>query len=173
MFDRTDQIRGAEGVVDDQWQTVFMGNLCYRIDVRNVAVGIAQSFQINGPGVFLNGIFYLVQVMGVNKGCFNAVGRQRVFQQVEAAAVDGFLGNNVTAVGCQRLHSISHRRRAGGQSQRRTAAFQSCQPFFQHILGGIGQTSVNVAGVFQTEAVRRVLTVVEYIGSGLVNRHRP
>ena len=94
-------------------------------------------------------------------------------QQVEAAAVYGLLGYDVAAVSRQSLDRVGHCRRAGSQGQRRAATFQCRQPFFQHVLGGIGQASVNVAGVFQAETVRRVLTVMEYIGSSLVNGNCP
>ena len=173
VFDGTDQIRGAEGIVDDQGQAVLMGNFCNSIDIGNIAVGIAQGLQVNRPGVFLNGVFHFTQVMGIYKSRVDAESRQRVFQQIETAAVDGLLGHDMPAVSRQCLHSVGHRRCARGKGQRCAASFQCSQPFFQHILGGIGQPSVNVAGIFQTEPVRCVLAVVEHIGSGLVNRHRP
>ena len=91
-----------------------------------------------------------------------------MFQQIVASAVDGLLGHDVSAVGCQRLHGIGDCRCAGSHGQRSAASFQCSQ-----LLGGIGQTPVNVAGVFQAETVRRVLTVVKYIGSSLINRHCP
>ena len=162
VLDGTDQVRSSEGVVDDQRQTVLMGNLRNGIDVGDVAVGVSQGFQIDG-----------LCILSVHKRRCNTVLRQRMFQQIVASAVDGLLGHDVSAVGCQRLHGIGDCRCAGGHGQRRAAAFQCGQPFFQHVLGGIGQAPVNVAGVFQAETVRRVLTVVKYIGSSLVNRHCP
>ena len=150
-----------------------MGNFRNGIDVGDVAVGVSQGFQIDSLCIFLNSVFHFFQIVSVHKRRCNTVLRQRMFQQIVASAVDGLLDHDVSAVGCQRLHGIGDCRCAGSHGQRRAAAFQCGQPFFQHVLGGIGQAPVNVAGVFQAETVRRVLTVVKYIGSSLVNRHCP
>ena len=42
----------------------------------------------------------------------------------------------------------------------------------EHILRGVGQAAVDVAGVGQAEAGGGVLRVMEHIGSGLVDRNR-
>ena len=94
-------------------------------------------------------------------------------QQVEAAAVDRLLGDDVPAVRGQRLDRVGDRRRAGGDRQRRGAAFQGGDALLQHVLGAVGQPPVNVPGVRQAEAVRGVLAVPEDIGGGLVNRDGP
>ena len=68
-------------------------------------------------------------------------------------------------------HRVFHGGRAGRDGQARGAAFEGRDAVFEHALGGVGQTAVDVAGVCQTEAVRSVLAVAEHIGSGLVNGH--
>ena len=65
VFDRTDEIRCSEGVVDDQRQAVSVGYFSYGIDIRNVAVRVAQCFQENGSGVLLNGTFHFTEVVGI------------------------------------------------------------------------------------------------------------
>ena len=75
----------------------------------------------------------------------------------------------MAAVLTQRFQHVSDGRRAGGQRQRRHAAFQSCYPLFQNGLGGVGETAVNVAGVRQPEAGGGVGAVVEHIRGGGVN----
>ena len=46
VLDRTDQVRSAEGVVDDQRDVVLVGNLGDGVDVGNVRVGVTQRLQI-------------------------------------------------------------------------------------------------------------------------------
>ena len=57
----------------------------------------------------------------------------------------------------------------GSSSQSSHAAFQSGNALLEHILGGVGKTAIDVAGVGQTKAVSGVLAVAEDIGSGLVD----
>ena len=153
VLNGADQVRGAEGVVDDQGQAVLVGNLGNGVNVGNVRVGVAQGLQVDGAGVLLDGVLDLGQVMGVDEGGSHAESGQGVLQQVGGTAVDGLLGDDVTAV------LGSH------------AALKGCDALLEHILGGVGQTAVNVACVLQVEAVSGVLGVMEHVGSGLVNRH--
>ena len=78
-----------------------MGNLRDRVDVRDIAVGVAESLQIDRLGVFLNRALNFFKIMGVYEGGSDAVLGQGVSQQVVAAAVDGLLGNDVVAGLCQ------------------------------------------------------------------------
>ena len=169
VLDGADQVGSAEGVVDDQRQAVLVGDFRNGVDVGNVGVGIAQGFQIDGLGVGLDGGFHLGKVMGVHKGGSDSVLGQGVSQQIVAAAVDGLLGNDVIACLCQSLNGVGDGCRAGGGGQRRDTALQSCDALLQHILGGVGQTAIDVAGIRQTEPCGGVGGVAEYIGSGLVN----
>ena len=107
--------------------------------------------------------------MGVDEGGSDAVLGQGVSQQVVAAAVDGFLGHNVVALLRQRLNGIGNGSRAGGGSQSGDAALQSRNALFQHVLRGVGEPSVDVAGIRQTEPGGGVGGVLKHIGSGLVN----
>ena len=167
-----DQVGGAKGVVDDQGQTVLVGDLRDGVNVGNIAVGVAQGLQIDGLGVGLDGALHLRQIMGIHKSSGDAELGQRMGQQVEAAAVDGLLGNNVVAGLGQSLDGVCNGRGTGGQGQSRHAALQSRDALFQHILGGVGQAAVDVAGVRQAEPGRRVGGVAEDVGSGLVNGDR-
>lgn len=51
-------------------------------------------------------------------------------------------------------------------------AFEGRDAVFEHALGGVGQTSVDVARVRQSEAGLGVVEVVEDVAGGLVDRHR-
>ena len=94
-----------------------------------------------------------------------------MLQQVGGAAVDGFLGDDVAAVLGQGLDGVVDGGSTGSHSQGSHAALKGCDALLEHILGGVGQTAVNVASVLQVEAVSGVLGVMEHVGSGLVNRH--
>ncbi len=150
-----------------------VGNGGDGVQIGNVAVGIAQSFQIDGLGVGLNGRFHLSQVVGVHKRGGDAELRQRVGQQVIASAVDGLLSHNVIAGLGQGLNGIGDGRGAGGGGQGGASALQGRNALFQNVLGGVGQPAVNVAGVLKAEAGGRVGGVAEYIAGGLINGDGP
>ena len=171
VLNGTDQVWGAEGIIDDQRQAVLVRDGCNGIDIGDIAVGVAQSFQIDGLGVGLDGILHLSQIVCIDKGSGDTELGQGVLQQVVAAAVDGLLCHDVVTGLCQCLNGVGDGSSAGSGSQSSHAAFQSSNALLEHILGGVGQTAVDVAGVCQTEAVRSVLAVAEHIGSGLVNGH--
>ena len=171
VLDGTDQVRGAEGVINDQRQTVLMGEGCNGVDVRDVAVGVAQRLQIDGLGVGLDGVLHLGEVVCIDEGGGDAELGQGVLQQVVAAAVDGLLGNDVVPSLCQRLDGVGDGCGTGSGCQSGHAAFQRGDALLEDVLRGVGQAAVDVARVSQTEAVCGVLAVAEDVGSGLINGH--
>ena len=173
VLDGADQVRGAEGVVDHQRQPMSVGQGRDGIQVWDVAVGIAQGLQVDGFGVFLNGLLHLIQVMDIHKGSGNAVLGQCMGQQVVRAAIKGALGDNVLSCLGQRLDRVGDGGCAGGHRQGGGSPLQGSYPRLQHPLGGVGQSAVDVAWFLQMEPSRRVGGVVKDIGCGLINGHRP
>ena len=142
------------------------------VDIGDIGIGIAKRFQIDGLRVFLNGVFYLSKIMRIDKCGGHAELHERVRQQVVAATVDGLLRDNVIAGLRQRLNGVADGCCAGGNGQRRNTAFQRGYTLFQHVLRGIGEPAVDVAGVGEAKARRSMGAVAENIGSRLVNGHR-
>ena len=173
VLDGADEVGRAEGVVHHQRDAVLVRQLGQGIDVGDVTVGVAQGLNVDGAGLGTDGALHFLQIVDVHEIGGNAEAGQGVGEQVVAAAVDGLLGDKVAAVLTQRFQHVGNGRRAGGQRQRRHAAFQSSHPFFQHVLGGIGETAVNVAGVRQPEAGGGVGTVMEHVRGGGVNGNGP
>ena len=146
-----------------------MGQRRQGIDVGNVGIGVAQSFNVDGTGVGPDGLLHLVQVVDVHEGSGDAEAGQGMLQQVVAAAVDGLLRHEVAAVLTQSLEHIVDGGGTRCHGQRGYAALQSCDPLLQHVLGGVGQAAVDVAGIGQAEPGSGVLAIAEHIGSGSVN----
>ena len=161
----------AEGIIDDQRQAVLVRDGCNGIDIGDIAVGVAQSFQIDGLGVGLDGILHLSQIVCVHKGGGDAELGQGVLQQVVAAAVDGLLSHDVVTGLCQCFDGVGDGSGTGGGCQSSHAALQRSDALLEHVLRGVGQAAVDVAGICQTKAVCCVLAVAEHIGSGLIDGH--
>ena len=103
----------------------------------------------------------------------DTVGRQRMLDQVDRAAVDGLLGDDVFALSRNGKDGVGNGCGAGCNGESRNAALQGCDPVFKDALGGVCEAAVDIAGILEAEAVRRVLGVVEDVGRGLVNGNGP
>ena len=169
VLDGANQIGCAEGVVDYKGDLMSMGDRCDGVDVWDIGVGIAQRFQIDRLGIGPNSSCHFFQIVGIYKCRFNTVKRKRMCQQIVAAAVDRLLGDDVISLLRQRLDDIGYSRRTGSKGQRAHAAFQSSEPFFQHILCGVGETSVDISRIGKAEASCSVGRVVKHIGGRLIN----
>ena len=169
VFDRTNQIRCAECIIDDQRQSVLVGNFRQCFDIRNITVRISQGFNVKRFRILLNCPFYFVQLVHVHQCGFDAVQRKGVLQQVNAAAVNGLLSNDVFALLCQCLDGVGNCSGAGCNCQSGNASLQCGNSIFENALSGVGQSAVNVSRIRQTEAVCRVLTVMEYVRCGGVD----
>ena len=86
VFDRANQIRRSECIVDDQRQTVPVSDLSDGIDIRDIAVGIPQGFQIYRLRILLNRALYFREIMGVDESRTDSIMRQSVFQQIITAS---------------------------------------------------------------------------------------
>lgn len=79
-----------------------------------------------------------------------------------SSAVDGLLCYDVVAGLSKCLNGVGNRCGAGSSSQSGNTALECCNALLEHILRGIGQTTVDIACVSQTETVSRVLAVMEH-----------
>ncbi len=118
-------------------------------------MGIAERFQKHGPRVGPDSRFDRSQVVGIHERRLYAVRGQRMRQQIVGAAVNRVLGDDMAALLRKRLDDVRDGGGARGDGQRSHAPFQSRYPFFQHILGRIGQAAVNVARIRQSRNERR------------------
>ena len=91
--------------------------------------------------------------------------------EVVGAAVEVVGSHDVVSCLCYVLQGIRDGGGTRGDCQAGHAALEGCHAVLQHALRGVGQTSVDVAGVAQSEAVGGVLRVVEHVRRGLIDGH--
>ena len=87
VLNGSDKIGSAEGVVNNQRQAVLVSKLCKRVDIGNIAVGVSESFNINGSRIVFYRRFNLVKVVNINKRSGNSEAREGVGKQIVGAAV--------------------------------------------------------------------------------------
>ena len=146
MFDGAYEVGGAEGVVDDERNAVAMGYIGYGIDVDDTRVGVAQRLDEDGFGVGPYGLLEIREVGRVDKGGGNAVGGQRVVEQVVGAAVDGVGRDDVVAGDGEVLEGVGHGSGSRGDGQGGYTPFEGGEALFEYILCGVTQPAVDVAG---------------------------
>ena len=171
VLQRTEQIRGAKGVIDDDRKAMLLGDLGDGVDVGDIGVGIAKRLEVDDRGVVLDGTLDLSQVVRIDKGSLDAKLGERVLQQVIGAAIDGLLGNHVVAGLGEGLQSVGDGGSTRSDSETSHATLERGDAILKDALSGVGQTAVDVTGVGKTKAVSGVLGVTEHIARGLVDRH--
>ena len=125
-----------------------VGDFCKSLNFDDVGIGIAQSFDINRLGLFGYGRFKSALLLGIDKGGGYPRGQgQGMCKEVIGSAVDGLGGYDMLPAFGKSLNGVVY----GGGTRRgckggRTA-FERGNAAFENILGGVGQSAVNVAGV--------------------------
>ena len=170
VLDGADEIGRAKGIIDDDGKRMLVRNLCNRVDVGNIAVGVSERLKVNCLRVGLNGRFDLFEIVRVHKRRRHTEGFECMGEQIIRAAVDGLLADDVVSLLGERFDRICNCRRAGGNRERRYAALERRNALFKDVLCGIREPAIDVARVAKGKAIRRVLRVVEYIGSRRVDR---
>ncbi|MNS80873.1 hypothetical protein D3C72_1145700 [compost metagenome] len=172
MFERAQQERRGYRVVDDQRHACRMRDLGDRGNVGDVAARVADRLDEHGLGARIDQGCERRRVGRIGETRLDAVLRQCVRQQIEAAAVQRAGGDDVVAGLGNGLDRIGDRRLPRGQCQRADAPFQCRHALLQHVGGGVHDARIDVARYLQVEQVRSVLGVIECVGHGLVDRHR-
>ena len=170
-LDRPDQVRSAEGIVNDKRKSVAVCNLCNGFNVRNVRIRIRQRLDVDSSCVLVNCVLNFLQISGVDELRLYSVIRKRMLQQVIGSSVDGLLRDDVLSCMRQGHDRIGNRSSSGSNSQSADAALQCSDSLLQNVLCGVGQSSIDVPGIAKCEAVRCMLCIVENIRGCLVNRN--
>ena len=171
VLDRTDQVGRAEGIVDDDRQTVLMRKLRNHVDIRNIAVRVAESLEVDRLGVRSDRAFDFSEIMCIYECRADSELRECVGKEIVGSAVDGFLRNDVIAVLGKRLYGIGDRSRARCNSERRNTALKRRDALLKDILSRVSEASVDIACVREIEASLGMSRIVEDVGSCRVDRN--
>ena len=97
VLDGADEKRCAECVVDYQRKSVAVGYRGDSLDVDDVGVGVTEGLDKECLGVGLYRTLKVFKIFRVNKGGGDAVGGQRVVEQIVGAAVDCLCRDDMVA----------------------------------------------------------------------------
>ena len=171
MIEGLHQPGRREGRVDQQWQTVLVGERRDCGQVEHVEPGVAERLaeqQLRGradrgaPGV---------DVAGLHERGLDAEAPQGVVQQVVRAAVQRARTHDVRArAGERRDREVQCCLAAGGRD-RADPAFERGNALLEHRIGRIRDAAVDVARALHVEQRRSVLAVFEHERGRQVDRH--
>ena len=91
VLKRAIEVRRQGGVIDDQWDAGFLGNLRNLREGEDIEARVAETFTVKGFGVSLNRFAEVLGIVAVDKGDLNTELGQGVVEKVVSAAVK--LGN--------------------------------------------------------------------------------
>ncbi len=171
VLKRTDKVWSTECVVYYEWYTVLMSHSSHTLQVEHVAVRIAECLGIHHLGVRLDSSLKSVQIVHVDDGVANALSSQRVGYQVVATAIQIVGCHDVVTILQYVLQSVSDSCCTTGHCKSCHTTLECCHAVLKHTLCRVGQSSVDVTGIAQSETVGSVLRVVEHIACGLIDGH--
>ena len=147
-----------------------MRDLCQRLDVADVAGGIADGFGEHGLGVLIDQLLDRVGLVAVGEASGDALARQHMAEQRVRRAVELGNGNDVAA-GVGDIDECKVQRGLPGRDRERAdAAFEFGDALLEHGRRGIGDAAVTEAVGFEIEKRGAVVGAVERIGDGLIDR---
>ena len=172
VFDRAQKGGRSEGRVHHQRQMVLFCNRRIALDVRNVEAGIADGFDVERAGFFVDCRFHRRKIVDVCEADGDSLLRQDCVKLGEGSAVKIVGGDDFVSEFCNVGERKVDCRRAGGKGQCRRAAVERRQTLFQNIIGRIHQPGVDVSGLLKRKEVGAVLRVAEAVCGGAVHRNR-
>ena len=161
---RLDQVRGGDGVVDDQRHAGVMRNGRDVRDVEDVVLRVGDGLAEERLGVRSHRGPPGIQIVGVlDEADLDADLGQRVVEQVVGAAVEPRTRHDVVAG----VGEVEDREVLGGltgrQEQRRDAAFERRDALLDDVLRRVHDPGVDVAGLGKAEQRGGVLGAVERV----------
>ena len=170
VLDGAQEVRRRERVVDDDGDAVFVRDLGDRLDVDEIGVRIADGLDVDAFRIRTDRrLIRRRAAFRIDKGDVDAPLLDRVLQEVERAAVDGLLGDDMVSRVSEPLDRRRDRRRPRGKGERRRTALKRRDAFLKDILRGVHEAPVDVARVAQGKPIRRVLRIAEHIGGRLID----
>jgi hypothetical protein len=124
---------GAEGVVDDQWDTSIVGDLGDSLNIWHVVSWVTNGLDVDSLGLLVNGSGDILWLVTSNELGIDAKTWKEDLELVVGSSVDVGCGNNVVTSlreGCNG-HELS--RLTGGCGNSGDTTFKSCYPLLENI----------------------------------------
>ena len=166
--------RRGERVVHDEGHPVGVGDAGEPLDVQHPDARIGQRLAEKQLGVRPEGSLDLfVGSVLVDEGHLDAHLRESDAEEVERAAVDGGRTDHMAAGLADVEAGEEVRGLPGGGQHSRHAAFEGRQARRHAVVGGVLETGIEIAGLFEVEETAHLVAGRVFEGRTLDDRHLP
>ena len=141
-------------------------------DIQHFESGIADGLADHKPCIGPDRSAKLVKRARLDESRGDAEARQRMREQVDAAAIERGGGDDVVTGVEKRRDRQMQRRHSARRADGADAIFQRGEPLFEHRRGRVRDPGIDVAGALEIEQRRGVIGVLKHIGRGLIDRNR-
>src|SRR5579885_98446 len=97
MFQGLDQVGSRQGIIDNKWYAMLVGNISNSTNIDHIQAGIAYRFRVYGFGALVNGGAEVFRVAAIHKAHGNAELRQGVMEEVISTPIEAGRGDNFIA----------------------------------------------------------------------------
>ena len=147
VLDGAQQVGSGEGCVHDQRHVVAVRDIGPGLKVEHVGVRVAKRLGVEQLGVVLDGGLDGVQIGRVDERGGKPLLGQRVFEQVQRAAVQVGGGHDMVAGRGDVLHGDGDGGRTGRHAKGSDTALERGNSLLEGADRGVGQAAVDVAGL--------------------------
>ena len=171
MLQRTNQIRCAERIVNDEGDAVLVGYGGHPFEVEHVAVGVAECLGIYYFCVGLDSCLKGFEVVYIDNRVADALRSECVGDEIVASTIEVVSSHDMIAS----LHDVLQRIGDGcstrGDSQSSHTTLKGSDTILKHALRRVGQATIDITCIAETETIGSVLGVVKHIRCGLIDGH--
>ena len=172
VFDRAEQDRRRDRVVDDQGNAGAVGDGGDLLDVADVARRIADALAEDGAGIVVDKRRDGLGLVAFRKADGDPLSRQDMGEQGMGGAIELRHGDDVAAVIGEVDDRIVKRGLAGADGERGKPALHQRHAPLEHLRRRIADPAVAVAFDLKIEQRGAVVGAVELVGDGLEDRRR-
>ena len=171
VLDGPEQVGRCESVVDNDRNAVGVRNFGDSFDIDDLTVRISEGLDIERLGIIFDRLLKVRRIERVDEGRLDIIVDQCVGKEIVSSAVNISCSYDMVTGEGYILDRVGDRRGSGGDRQGRDPALEGCDPPLKNILRRVRETSVDIAGIPETEAVRCVFAVPKDEGCRLVDRN--
>ena len=153
---------GKSGI-DDERNTVSLGNVADGIEVGDFERGVGNSLAEKGARVSVDGFSEVFRIVGIDQTDFNAKIGKDVVELGVAAAVEILCRDDIITSFRQSDDGVENGGSSRGVSQpgHLVRPLEQGNAFFENVGGWVLESGVDVAEFLQSEKIGRVLGAVE------------
>ena len=97
MLERLHEVWGRECVIQDEWNAIFMRNICYSLDIQGIEAWITYCFGENRLCALINSGTEILRVAAVDKSDSNTKLGECIVEQVIGATIETGRANDFVA----------------------------------------------------------------------------